>query len=353
MEHLTKRIDNLSPAKRALLELKLKRRGLGAPEQQAITKRAAQAVAPPSFAQQRLWFLNQLEPDNPSYNVPRAVRMKGTLNFEALRKTLNEIVRRHESLRTTFPETQGKPSLAIAKHYPVKLAVIDISQFDLAQRESESLKLMSLEAQRPFNLAEGPLLRAKLVRLSSEEHLLLVTMHHIVSDGWSRDILFRELGTLYAAFSDDRPSPLPELPIQYADYAIWQHEYMQSEAMQLQLAYWRRQLAGELPLLALQTDHPRPELQSMRGSSRKFTLSPGLSQSLKELGRNEGATLFMTLLAAFQTLLGRYTGQTDIIVGSLVANRNRIETEGLIGFFINALALRADLSGNPSFRDLL
>ncbi len=353
MESLSKRIDNLSPAKRALLELKIKRRGLGAAGGQAIPRRAPHSVPPPSFAQQRLWFLNQLQPDNPSYNVPRAIRLRGAPNIEALRQALNEIVRRHESLRTSFHEVDGKPMLVIFEQGRSPLSVIDLNGLDFVGRENESSRVMTAEGQQPFDLACGPLLRAKLLRLSEADHILLLTMHHIVSDGWSKDVLFGELATLYEAFSDGQSSPLAELPIQYADYALWQQEYLRSETLQDQLAYWRRQLDGELPLLELQTDHPRPKVQSMCGAGREFHLTADLTRSLKELSRSEGTTLFMTLLAAFQTLLCRYTGQEDIIVGTLVANRNRIETEGLIGFFINALALRTSLAGNPTFRELL
>ncbi len=212
--------------------------------------------------------------------------------------------------------------------------------------------LAQAEIQRPFDLTQGPLLRATLVRLADEEHVLLLTMHHIVSDGWSHGVFWRELAVLYDAFTTGQPSPLPALSIQYADFAHWQQQWLQGEVLDTQLAYWKQQLAG-VSTLQLPTDHPRPAVQTFRGARHVLTLSPTLTQALKTLSQQHGVTLFMTLLAAFQTLLHRYTGQDDIAVGSLIANRNRVELEGLIGFFVNTLVLRTDLSGDPSFRELL
>ena len=308
---------------------------------------------PLSFAQQRLWFLDQLEPGNPAYNIPAAMRLRGALNVAALEQGLNEVVQRHEVLRTTFSLVEGQPVQVIAPTLTLTLPVVDLRNLPGTQREAEALWLATEEARRPFDLARGPLLRATLLRLDEEDHVLLLTMHHIVSDGWSMGIVFRELSALYEAFSKGKPSPLPELPIQYADFAVWQQQWLQGEVLEAQLSYWKKQLAGYSPSLDLPTDCPRPVIQTHRGVRQSLVLSKTLSASLKALSRQEGTTLFMTLLAAFQALLYRYTGQDDIIVGSPIANRNRSEIEGLIGFFLNTLVLRTDLSGTPSFRELL
>ncbi len=281
------------------------------------------------------------------------MRLTGRLNVEALRQALNAIVARHESLRTTFPSVKGRPVQVIAPSLIVVLPIIDLSGFPEIKREAEALRLVAHEAQRTFDLSRGPLMRARLLRLSEEEHIVLLTMHHIVSDAWSMGVLFRELGELYGAFSAERESPLAELPIQYADYAVWQRAWLQGERLEEQLSYWKEQLAGAPAVLELPTDKPRPAVQSFRGARQFSALSKNLSQALNELSRRDGATLFMMLLAAFQALLMRYSGQEDISVGTDVANRNRAETEGLIGFFLNHLVLRTDLSGNPTFRELL
>ncbi|MFZ5917840.1 MAG: amino acid adenylation domain-containing protein, partial [Chloroflexota bacterium] len=309
--------------------------------------------APLSFAQQRLWFLDQLEPGSPMYNIPDAVRVNGTLDVLALAHSLNEIVRRHEVLRTTFRTQDGRPAQVVAPEVHLALPLTDLGHLPAEEREAEALRLAQEEAQRPFDLARGPLLRARLLRLEQQDHFVLLTMHHIVSDGWSMGVLIRELSELYPAFLAGQPSSLLPLPLQYVDFAHWQRGWLQGEALEAQLDYWRQQLAGSPPLLELPTDRPRPAMQTYRGDYRTFVLSPELSQAIKELGRQEGATLFMTLLAAFQTLLYRYSGQEDISVGTPIANRNRAEVEGLIGFFVNTLVIRGDLSGGPSFRELL
>jgi len=308
---------------------------------------------PLSFAQQRLWFLDQLKPGNSTYNIPAAMRLRGPLNVAALEQSLNEIVRRHEALRTTFASVEGQPIQIISPPEPFTLSIADLRQLPETEREPEARRLATEEARRPFDLAQGPLLRTTLLRLGEEEHVLLLTMHHIVSDGWSMGILFRELSTLYEAFSAGKPSPLPELPIQYADFAVWQLQWLQGEVLEAQLAYWRKQLAGAPSMLELPTDRPRPTVQTYRGDRQSVVLSKTLSEALKALSQGEGVTLFMTLLAAFKALLYRYIGQDDIVVGTPIANRNRVETEGLIGFFVNTLVLRTNLSGNPSFRELL
>ncbi|RMF31802.1 MAG: amino acid adenylation domain-containing protein, partial [Chloroflexi bacterium] len=308
---------------------------------------------PLSFSQQRLWFLDQLEPNSPLYNIPDAVRITGPLDVGVLEQSLNEIVRRHEVLRTTFAAVDGRPIQVIAPELHLPLPVVDLRGLPKARREEEALRLATEEAQRPFDLARGPLLRALLLRLDEEEHIALLTVHHTVSDGWSTGVFMGEMAALYEAFAAGKPSPLPELPIQYADFAVWQREWLQGEVLEAQLAYWKEQLAGLPPILELPTDRPRPAFQTFRGDYQTFTLPEELTQAIKELCQREGVTLFMTLLAAFQTLLSRYSGQDDISVGVPIANRTRAELEGLIGFFVNTLVMRTKLDGNPTFRQVL
>ncbi len=308
---------------------------------------------PLSFAQQRLWFIDQLEPGNSAYNIPAAIRLRGPLNLPALEQSLNEIVKRHESLRTTFAMVDGRPTQVIAPALMIKLPVVDLRKLAEAEREIEVRRLVTDAAERPFDLSQGPLVRVALLRLGDEEYVGLLTMHHIVSDGWSTGILIREMARLYVAYSSGQSLSLPELPIQYADFAHWQRQWLQGEVLETQLAYWKQQLAGAPSLLELSTDHPRPVLQTFRGAHQSVMLPRTLTEGLKALGRQEGVTQFMTFLAAFKVLLYRYTSQDDLIVGTPIANRNRLEIEGLIGCFVNALVMRTDLSGNPSFRDLL
>ncbi|MBW4546344.1 MAG: amino acid adenylation domain-containing protein [Symplocastrum torsivum CPER-KK1] len=308
---------------------------------------------PLSFAQARLWFLAQLEPDSPAYNIPAAFRLTGLLNVTALSQSLNEIVQRHEVLRTSFPSVDGQPKQVISPDTALTLPVIDLRELPPDQGLSEAQLLTAEEAQQPFNLSTGPLFRVKLLRLEEAEHMLLVTMHHIVYDGWSYDIFLRELAALYDAFSSGKPSPLPELPIQYADFAHWQREWLQGEVLESQRDYWKQQLNGNLPILQLLTDYPRPPVQTYQGGYQSLELPKNLTKALKALSQQERVTLFMTLLAAFQTFLYRYTGQEDMIVGTPIAGRNQMEAEGLIGFFVNTLALRTYLTGNPSFQELL
>ncbi|MBZ5721324.1 MAG: amino acid adenylation domain-containing protein, partial [Acidobacteriia bacterium] len=308
---------------------------------------------PLSFAQQRLWFLDQLEPGNPLYNIPQMIRMRGALHVEALEKSLNQIVRRHEALRTTFVTVANQAVQVIAAELSLPLPITDLSNLSKSEREAETERRAKAEALRPFDLAKGPMLRAQLLRLGAEEHVLLLTMHHVASDRWSMGLVSEELAALYTAFVQGRPSPLPELPVQYADYAAWQREWLTGEALESQITYWKQQLAGAPPVLELPTDRPRPAIQTYRGSTEKLMLPAELVEQLRALSQSEGVTLFMTLLAAFQTLLSRYSGQEDIVVGSPIANRKYAEIEPLIGFFVNTLAFRTDLSGDPSFRDLL
>ncbi len=320
-----------------------------------------EGALPLSFAQQRLWFVDQLEPGSPLYNMPVALRAEGPLDPAVLRLCLGEIVRRHEALRTVFAAPEGKPVQVIQPPVPFVLPLVDLSALPEPAREAAALALAREEAGRPFDLARGPMLRGVLLRLSAgdpaedpaEDHAVALTMHHVASDGWSMGILVREVTALYSAFAQGEPSPLPELPVQYADFAVWQHSWLHGEVLDREIGWWRHQLADLPPLLELPTDRPRPAAQSYRGATRPVWLPAGLTRQAEALGRCEGATLFMVLLAAFQALLARYSGQEDLAVGTPVAGRNRMETEGLIGFFINTLVMRGDLAGAPSFRELL
>jgi len=315
-------------------------------------KRASRGQEVPlSFAQQRLWFIDQWEPGTHAYNIDTALRLKGRPSSVALEQAINEIVRRHEALRTTFPTADGHPIQLIAPALTIDLPEVDLTGLSEPERESFARKLVKERAERAFDLALGPLGWMSLLRLSEDDRIMLFAMHHIISDAWSSGVLVREMASLYGAFSAGQPSPLPEPPIQYADFAIWQREWLQGEVLETQLAYWKKQLEGELPVLELPTDYPRPAVRSFRGATESLPLVA--SDSLKALCLQEGVTVFMVLLAAFQTLLSRYSGQEEVVVGSTIANRNRAEIEGLIGFFVNSLVLRADLSGNPTFRELL
>jgi len=355
MSVVSERLVDLSPEKRKLLELLLKQEGVD-PSRLPIAPRGGNSRSwPLSFGQERLWFLDQLEPGNPLYNESGAIRLSGSLNVAILEESLNRVIRRHETLRTTFAAVDGQPAQVIAPALALKVPVVDLRELPEAEREAQARRLAMEQARQPFDLARGPLVRVTLLRLGGEEeHALLMTMHHIICDGWSVGVFIREIAALYEAVSGRRrPSPLPELPIQYADFALWQRGYLQGEVLEALLAYWKRQLGGSLPVLELPTDRPRPSRRSFRGATQSFTLPEALCSSLKELSRQEGVTLFMTLLAGFKTLLHRYTGQEDILVGSPIAGRSRAEIEGLIGFFVNTLVLRTDLSGDPSFRELL
>ncbi|MCP4661861.1 MAG: AMP-binding protein, partial [bacterium] len=314
---------------------------------------------PLSFAQQRLWFLDQFEPGSALYNLPTILRLRGRLDPGALVRALGEIVRRHEVLRTTFEAVDGKPVQMIRPLPEPALPLRDLTRLREPRREAEADRLARADARQSFDLARGPLLRVTLLRLGlgtpdREEHTLLLTLHHIVFDGWSVGVFLHELTAFYQAFIAGR-SPhtvLPELPVQYADFAVWQRQWLREEVLERELAYWREQLVG-LPVVELPTDRPRPAVQSFRGASEVFRLPAELAGRLQELSRQQGSTLFMTLLAAFQALLGRYTGQRDVAVGSPIANRNRAEIEGLLGFFVNTLVLRSDLSDAPTFRELV
>jgi non-ribosomal peptide synthetase component F len=352
-EEILARRYKLSPAKRALLEKRLRGEVESDSPLNVIPRRSSTAPAPLSFAQQRLWFLQQLEPDSPFYNEHGAIQLRGSLDVAALERSINEIVRRHETLRTTFEVVEGQPVQAIAPTLTLTLPVVNLCQLPESEQKAEVQRVATQQSQRTFDLVRGALLRWTLLQLGEQDYVLLVTMHHIIYDGWSFGVLVRELAALYDAFSHGKPSPLSELPIQYADFALWQRQWLTGEVLDAQLAYWKQQLGNPPPVLQLPTDYPRPAVQTFRGARTSFCVSADLTQALKVLSQNEDVTLFMTLLAAFKTLLYRYTNTEDIAIGSPVANRNRAEIEGLIGCFVNTLVLRTDLSGNPSFRELL
>jgi amino acid adenylation domain-containing protein/FkbH-like protein/non-ribosomal peptide synthase protein (TIGR01720 family)/FkbM family methyltransferase len=313
---------------------------------------------PVSFAQQRLWILAQLEPDSPFYNMFKAVHLQGPVNIEILERSLNEIIHRHEILRTNFQEVEATPVQVIAPHATLKISVIDLQGLS-EQEQSEQLQLLATEDQlQPFDLTTGILLRVTLVQLKSESSALLLTMHHIISDGWSMGVLLKELSSLYQGFLLGHGSILPKLPIQYADFTIWQRQWLQGEnqgfiTIQNQINYWKQQLAAAPPLLELPTDRPRPSVQTFRGGCLSFQIDERLTASLKELSHKSATTLFMTLMAGYVTLLFRHSDQNDILVGTPIASRNYQELEGLIGFFVNTLVMRTRLEGNPSFEELL
>ena len=348
MSHSPDNRSDPSADRQALLDLLFQEEELGEASAQEIPRR--QSTEPPqlSFAQQRLWFLDQWEPGSSTYNLSTALRLTGLLNFAALERSLNEILRRHEALRTTFATGDGQPVQVVASPKAFALPVMSLQHLPETEREAEAQRLVKDERSKPFDLIKGPLFRPTLLQLEEEEHILLLTMHHIVSDGWSMGILSRELTVLYAAFSAGHPSPLPELSIQYGDFAKWQREWLQGEVLERQLSYWKMQLEG-IPAVCNFLQIGRGQRCRVIGARHNILeLTKELTEGLKALSRKEGVTLFMTLLAAFQTLLYRYTGQEDIVVGSPIANRNRRDIEGLIGFFVNTLVIRTDLSGNPS-----
>jgi amino acid adenylation domain-containing protein len=350
---LDRRLVGLSPEKRAALEKLLRRQGLAAPMLPMVRRERRGEPLPLSFGQQRLWFLDRLEPGSPVYNVHAGLRIAPGIGPDVVRRAIGEIVRRHEVLRTTFAEVDGRPMAVVAPALAIPLAVVDLTRIPSAEREQAFAALAHDASHRPFDLQRGPLLRTELVHVGDEPDVLLVTMHHIVTDGWSMDIFKAELAVLCRAFGAGHPSPLPPLTIQYTDFAAWQLDWLQGAVLEEQLAYWKRKLVGAPAMLDLPTDHPRPPLPSPDGAFQAMTLAPAASERLKALAQREGATLFMVLLAAFKILLRRYTGQRDIVVGSPVSGRTRREAEGLIGFFINTLVLRTDLSGDPSFPELL
>ncbi|MCI0545815.1 MAG: amino acid adenylation domain-containing protein [Candidatus Rokubacteria bacterium] len=312
-----------------------------------------QRIYPVSFAQQRMWLLDRLDPGSPAYNIARAIRMRGALSPDVLRRSLQALVTRHESLRTTFAEIDGEPVQRIAGDRTVKLPMIDLRGVPEAEREPEARRRARDEAQRPFDLTRGPLMRATLLRLGEDQHVLILVLHHIVTDAWSMSVLFDEIGRLYEAFAAGRPSSLADLPIQYGDFARWQRQTLTPTLLAPHLAYWADRLAGVAPVLDLPTDHPRPATRTPRGGTQTVVFPAALRERLKAVGREANATLFMTLAAAFLALLGRYTGRDDLVIGTPTAGRGEVELEPLIGFFVNTLVLRTDLAGDPTARELV
>ncbi|MEO8041986.1 MAG: condensation domain-containing protein, partial [Acidobacteriota bacterium] len=308
-------------------------------------------VMPTSVAQQRFWLLDQLEPGNTALNMPLALSLTGKVNVDELERALNEVVSRHEVLRTTFSRNNGKPVQVIAAKQTLPLEFVDLSGH--IDKESESERIRVEEAHHTLDLLRGPLFKARLIRLEAEDHILLLTLHHIICDGWSNGVLVREVGEIYDAYSQGRPSPHEELPIQYADFAAWQQEWLKSDGFEDQLAYWKQQLGNEIPTLDIPTDFPRSKNRASFGDIESLLLPQPLTRAIRTLSQREDATPFMIFLTAFNVLLHRYSGQDNIIVGSPTANRQRSETEGLIGTFANTLLLRTDASGEPTFIELL
>lgn len=353
MSNLADRLGALSPGQRLLLEKQFQKEKSGLLKSHRIPRRTELEDCFLSLDQERLWFIDQLEPGSAAYNLCTSFHLAGRLHVSALERSFDELIERHETLRTTFPAVAGLPRQVIAPVLKMSMERVDLKQLSEAEREENLQSLIVVQGQQPFDLAAGPLLRAALFELSETEHVLVMTMHHIITDKLAHDLLWRELTILYDAFSKGQPSPLAELPIQYADYALWQRQRMQEGPMQAKLAYWKKQLAGASFVFELPADHSRPAVQTYRGK-RQFRVQPiSRWEGLKALSRRENVTLFMTLLAAFQAWLYRYTEEEDILVGTPFANREMPETEGLIGFLLNMLVLRVDLSGDPSFRQLL
>lgn len=352
MSNLADRISNLTPGQLLLWKKQLEKKS-NRLKSHTVPLRDKTVFCPLSLDQEQLWFIDQLEPNSSAYNLCAAFRLTGIPHPGALEESLIEIVRRHETLRTTFAEVNGVPHQVIAPSSKITLEQVDLSQIPEAEREKRLQKLINSKGRTPFNLATGPLFRPSLLHLTQTEQVLVITWHHIITDKFSHDVLWGELAVLYDAYVEGKASPLPELPIQYADYAQWQRQWLQGEIMQTRLSYWKKKLAGAPFILELPVDHPRPAVQTYRGKRQYSSPSDTLWAQLKALGRREKASPFMTFLAAFYVWLYRYTGQTDLLVGTPFSNREMAETKGLIGFLLSTLVLRVDLSGNPSFRELL
>lgn len=352
MSNIEGRINQLSPEKRALLEQGLMRRRR-ASESESIPRRGHDGPCELSFSQQRLWFLDQWAPGDPAYNAVIAMRARGALNVELLERGLASVIDRHEALRTVFRAEDGTPSQVVLREWLFELPVIDLRGVPAERREQEMLRLAREEARRPFDLSHDLMLRVTAIRISDEEHVLLALEHHIAFDGWSDSQLFQELGELYRAALEGGEPQLPHLPIQYADFAVWQRERMQGQVLAGHLDYWRSQLGDAPPYLQLPGDHPRPPVQSFEGAHHHFDLDPGLMLETRSLAAEEGATPFMVLFATFAALLSRWSGERDIVAGSPIANRGLPELERLIGFFSNTIVLRVRLEDDPSFRELV
>ncbi|MDA9762113.1 amino acid adenylation domain-containing protein, partial [Desulfobacterales bacterium] len=343
----------LSEVKRLLLQKRLRGQSIKTAKAAHIPQRVDNGPSVLSFSQQRLWFLHQLEPDSHAYNITFSYRLQGSLDVTAFEHSLNEIVKRHEALRTTFVSVNGEPTQVISSSVELPLSVLGMEGLPEDEKEKKVHSAVFEESRHNFDLSKGPVFRTTLLRCSATEYFFIFVVHHIAFDGWSAGVFLRELGLLYTAFSAGQPSPLSELPIQYADYAVWQREWLQGGVLEDQLGYWKQQLGSEIPVLQLPTDRPRPAVQTSRGATESFLLAKELKNKLNKLSQREGVTLFMTLLAAYHTLLYRYTEQADFAIGSPIANRNRSEIENLIGFFVNTLVLKSNISDDPSFKELL
>nr|QEO73754.1 condensation domain-containing protein [uncultured bacterium] len=353
MSNLARRISALSPEQRAMLEKKLGRQKLGSLRPQIIQRRNPDEPCPLSFDQEQLWYTEQRYPGTNAFNLGSSYLITGPVSVEALELTFAEMIKRHEVLRTTFPTKNDLPYQHIAAEGKMDLRKVDLRGLPEAEREAELELLVAKAGREPFDLARGPLFRALLVRLDEEVYRLSLTLHHIIMDRVSFSLLWRELMVLYNALAEGKPSPLPELPIQFADFAVWQRNLLQGETLAAKLEYWKKQLAGASSVLELPTDRPRPAVQSFRGRRYYSVQSAELWSKLKALCHEENVTLFIALLSAFYAFLHRYTGQEDINVGSPFSNRNSVETESLIGLLLNPVVLRGDLSGNPTFGELL
>lgn len=336
-----------------MIEALRKENNLGFPKQHAISRREGSGPAVLSYNQRSMWFFSQLEGSEDVYNLPSCYHLQGLLNIQALEDSLNEIVQRHEVLRTTFAEIAGEARQVVAPQLQIKTGLIDLRTIPEEQSEPEARRILLELGRKSFDLSHGPLIRVNLLQLDEQEFFLHLNIHHIVIDEWSLELLFAELQQLYSARQSGRSADLPEIPIQYADYAAWQAEWLRGDVVEKQLAYWKNRLAGSPQIIELKTDFPRPAVQSYRGNTVVRQLSKQLLNKLQQLGKDEQVTLFTTLLAAFKVLLYRYTGQADVVVGTPVSNRRQVELEKLIGFFLNTLVLRSDLSGSPSFRQVL
>ena len=344
---------DLQAAKRELLAKLLRKEGIEHHDPETIYPRQSSDKIPLSFAQQRLWFLDQLDSGKSVYNICRAYRLNGPLDVDVLTQSVNEIIRRHEILRTVFPTVDDQPVQFIIPNLTLTIPILDLREFSADEQEKETSSLVNKEVGYFFDLVRGPLLRLRLVRLRNEQHVLVFTAHQIICDGWSVTLFFRELENLYRVYSGNENSALPELTIQFADYAVWQCELAKGPIIDLQLSYWKERLAGILPALELSTDNPRPAIQTFRGARETVVITESMTNAVRELGRNHGATLFVTLMSVFNVLLYRYTAQEEILIGFSISNRYQAAIQDLIGFFVNTLVLRTNVSGDVTFSQLL
>lgn len=353
MASLSERLSALSPQQRTLLEMKLRHGRESSERQQIIPQREARNFCPLSVDQEPLWFVAMLEPKSPAYNLTSASRIRGPLQFAVLNRSFNEVVRRHEILRTTFHAKDGRPYQRIEPVSSFTILRLDLMSLSEDQQQQALQRTIREQSQQPFDLSEWPLFRATLIQFSPTDHAIVTTFHHIITDWWSYDLLWHELTILYKAFAEHKPSPLPDLKIQYADYVLWERQWLQGKNSESQFSYWKKQLAGADFTVRLPTDRPRPPVQTDHGKRQYLDPPVSLWDELRKLCQREKTSLYMTLLAAYFVLLHRYTAQEDIVVGSPYANRNRLETEALMGYFLNLLILRGDISGDPTFLELL